>query len=143
MILRIGSQLASLYSERIESLKVGAIAALSFSVAYGLVLVCRLLWLELAIAPLAVPTGTELLVKGGLAWLSGFLFGVTYRYTVSNNQNPFLRDGVVLAFALVRGLAPVEVLSDWSQSSVLIILVVESLFCFAIARFTLERVFEF
>ena len=143
MILRMGSQLASLHSERIESLKVGAIAAVSFSVAYGLMLVCRLLLLELAIAPLAVPTGIELLVKGTVAWLSGFLFGVTYRYTVSNNQNPFLKDGVVLAFALVRGLAPIEVLSSWSQSSVLIMLVGESLFCFAIARFTLERVFKF
>ena len=135
--------MASLYSERIESLKVGAIAAVSFSIAYGLVLVCRLVWLELAIAPLAVPTGIELLVKGAVAWLSGFLFGVTYRYTVSNEQNPFLRDGVVLAFALVRGLAPIEVLSDWSQNAILIILVGESLFCFAIARFTLDRVFKF
>ena len=134
--------MASLHSERIESLKVGAIAAVSFSIAYGLVLVCRLVWLELAIAPLAVPTGIELLVKGAVAWLSGFLFGVTYRYTVSNEQNPFLRDGVVLAFALVRGLAPIEVLSNWSQNAILIILVGESLFCFAIARFTLDRVFK-
>ena len=135
--------MASLHSERIESLKVGAITAVSFSVAYGLVLVCRLVLSELAIAPLAVPTGIELLVKGAVAWLSGFLFGVTYRYTVNSNQNPFLKDGVVLAFALVRGLAPIEVLSDWSQSVILIILVVESLFCFAIARFTLDRVFKF
>lgn len=137
----MGNQWASQHSERIESLKVGAIAACAFTVTYGVMLLARLVWSQWMVA-LAIPTGTDLLVKAGVAWLSGFLFGVTYRYIVSQNQNSYLKDGVVFAFALVRGLAPIEVLSH-SNYSVLIILGGESLGCFAIARLTLDRVFKF
>lgn len=38
---------------------------------------------------------------GGIA-LSGFLFGVTYRYIIRQDRNSHLRGGAVLAFALVR-----------------------------------------
>lgn len=88
-------------------------------------------------------TGVFLFLRAVVAWLSGFLFGVTYRYTVrSEPANPFLKDGVVLAFTLVRGLAPVETVDSSFDGPLLIVLVIESLLCFAIARLTLDRVFK-
>ena len=80
-----------------------------------------------------------LLIKVAIAFLSGFLFGVTYRYAIRDDQNPQLKAGVVLAFGLVRGLAVIEGQPDITDTLwVWGILVIESLIEFAIARFTLD-----
>jgi cellobiose-specific phosphotransferase system component IIC len=133
-------------AERIESLKAGTLAALSFVLAYSLTVVGNGLVLAAqfeGLATLQITSATNLLVNVAIAWLSGFLFGVTYRYVIRSDQNPHLKSGAVLAFGLVRGLAPVEVEQNlteafWSLS----ILGIESILCFAIARFTLDWTFH-
>jgi len=128
-------------AERIESLKAGILTALSFTLAYSIALVCNSLVLAQfeELAALQIPTPVNLLVKVAVAGLSGFLFGVTYRYVIRDDENPHLKSGAVLAFGLVRGLALLEVEQNWMDSFWLLgVLGVESVFCFAIARFTLD-----
>ena len=129
-------------AERIESLKAGILAGLSLVLAYGITMVGNSLVLVAqveALAPLQITTVVNLLVKVAIAFLSGFLFGVTYRYVVRDDKNPHLKSGAVLAFGLVRGLAPVEVEQNLTDSFwVLSVLGVESILCFAIARLTLD-----
>ncbi|HEY9749795.1 MAG TPA: hypothetical protein V6C63_14010, partial [Allocoleopsis sp.] len=80
-----------------------------------------------------------LLISGAIAILAGFLFGVTYRYVIREDQNPHLKSGAVLAFGLVRGLAQVDVGFNlqgtlWPFG----VLAVESILLFAIARLALD-----
>lgn len=129
-------------AERIESLKAGTVGALSVSLAF-LIASLSNSWVLAerfeGLAELQMTTGINWLVSGAIAFLSGFLFGVTYRYVIRDDENPHLKTGTVLAFGLVRGLAQLDIglnLTDtfWSLG----ILGVESIFCFAIACFTLE-----
>lgn len=115
-------------------------AAVAFCLAYGvIILINRLILTEFLEESLLVTKGIALLIKGTAAWIEGFVFGITYRYIVRDDRNPFLKDGAVLAFALVRGLAPVEIVTHWSESFyLLIILGVEGFVCFTIARFALD-----
>jgi hypothetical protein len=129
-------------AERIESLKAGILAGLSLVLAYGITTVGNSLVLVAqveALAPLQITTIVNLLVRMAIAFFSGFLFGVTYRYVIRDDKNPHLKSGAVLAFGLVRGLAPVEVEQNLTDSFwVLSVLGVESILYFAIARFTLD-----
>jgi hypothetical protein len=91
------------------------------------------------LASLQITIAVNLLVRVAAAWLSGFLFGVTYRYVIREDKNPHLKSGAVLAFGLVRGLAPVEVKPNLTEAFwSLGVLGVESILCFAIARLTLD-----
>jgi hypothetical protein len=129
-------------TERIESLKAGTLAAISFTLAYAIAISFNSLILAVRVERLAFLQATleiDLLVKVAIALLSGFLFGVTYRYIVRSDRNSHLKDGAVLAFSLVRGLAPVEISNDLIQNAwVLGVVGVESIFCFAIARWLLD-----
>ncbi|HEY9903949.1 MAG TPA: hypothetical protein V6D43_16235 [Candidatus Sericytochromatia bacterium] len=129
-------------AERIESLKAGILAGLSLVLAYGITTVGNSLVLVAqveALAPLQITTVVNLIVRVAIAFFSGFLFGVTYRYVIRDDKNPHLKSGAVLAFGLVRGLAPVEVEQNLTDSFwVLSVLGVESILYFAIARFTLD-----
>lgn len=132
----------SLGQERIESVKVGVVAALAFVVAdlmfifFDILILARQLEL---LAELPIDIDIQLLLRVAIAWASGFLFGVTYRYVIRDDENPHLKDGAVLAFGIVRGLALLEgtgTISDrfWSSA----ILGVEGIVCFAIARSILD-----
>ncbi len=128
-------------AERIESLKAGILTGLSFTLAYSIVVVGNSLVLAQfeGLAALQISTPVNLLVKVASAGLSGFLFGVTYRYVIRDDENPHLKSGAVLAFGLVRGLALLEMEQNWIDSFWLLsVLGVESVFCFAIARFILD-----
>jgi hypothetical protein len=129
-------------AERIESLKAGTLAALSFTLAYSLIALGNswvLAELFETLAALQITTPVAVLVKVGVAWISGFLFGVTYRYVIRDDKNPHLKDGAVLAFGLVRGLAPVEGQHNLTEAFwSLGVLGIESLLCFAIARLILD-----
>jgi hypothetical protein len=118
------------------------LAGLSLVLAYGITTVGNSLVLVAqveALAPLQITTVVNLLVRVAIAFFSGFLFGVTYRYVIRDDKNPHLKSGAVLAFGLVRGLAPVEVEQNLTDSFwVLSVLGVESILYFAIARFTLD-----
>ncbi|MFM2311930.1 MAG: hypothetical protein RLZZ04_1206 [Cyanobacteriota bacterium] len=139
----------SLVTERIESVKAGifgaatfAVAELVFLLAQGLVLEllpelnhnAALFFGDLGEIELALELGITL----GIGAVSGFLFGVTYRYIIRSDRNSHLNDGAVLAFGLVRGLALGE--KDIVVSELLSLgsFVLQSIFCFAIARLILD-----
>ena len=129
-----GDRVSNSQTERIESLKAGIIGAISFGIAYGVTMVSNLYILENTnIGEL------NLLLRLGAAIFNGLLFGVTYRYIVRTDTNSRLSDGAVLAFSLVRSLALLE-LSENLRSNfyVLIILSIETILCFALARVNLD-----
>jgi hypothetical protein len=140
--MKIVNESPNLTAERIESLKAGTLAAVSFTLAYSITVVGNTLILAEqfeALVSLQITTAVDLLVKVAIAWLSGFLFGVTYRYVIRDDENPHLKDGAVLAFGLVKGLAPAEVAQNLSNGFwSLGVLGVESILCFLVARFTLD-----
>ena len=134
-------------AERLESLKAGLVGALTASVIFG-ALVLAHGWLSLRFVQFAAwspeANSLRLLMGGAIAALSGFLFGITYRYIIRQDQNPHLKTGAVLAFGLVRGLALVEVTLHESIALVpsallpLVLLGVESLLLFAGTRLVLD-----
>jgi hypothetical protein len=73
----------------------------------------------------------------GSGLLSGFLFAVTYRYIIRQDDNAHLRDGAVLAFTLVRsgGLIALPTTED---PLAIAILMGESLIGFAVVRSSLD-----
>lgn len=126
-------------AERFESLKAGTISGLMMAIAY----------LGLAIAFSLVGVGAVTLIPFALGWpsllslasaaLSGFLFGVTYRYAIRQDQNPQLKAGVVMAFGLVRAIAQVEVgLGLYASPIALALLAIESLILFTIVALVLD-----
>lgn len=121
-------------AERIESLKIGCLAAIAFTLAYLIMLLVQFrLFTEFNFGGVQI----------AIAALSGFLFGVTYRYIVQNQENPHLKDGAVLAFGLVRGLVPVETSNGLNEHLLSLSLFLgESLFCFAVARLCLDVTFQ-
>ncbi len=90
--------------ERLESLKTGVLGGLTALSMQGLIGLGHGFiehWSGL-------PALDALLVSATIAALSGFLFAVTYRYVIRQDNNSHLRQGAVLAFSLVRGLPEVE-----------------------------------
>lgn len=137
-------------AERMESLKAGLIGAVGSTLA-------ALIW-ALGVQGLQTAQGVPRealqaglgaiaalgwtipgLAHGAIALLSGFLFGVTYRYVVRQDANPHLKSGAVMAFGLVRGLAEIDQIwptlqPQWSA----MLPVLESVLIFAIARILLD-----
>lgn len=130
----------SLVTERIESVKAGLIGAVAFTLTALVLLVVQGL-----VSDLLLKLNTNF---GVISWISaielaigavsGFLFGVTYRYIIRSDRNSHLQDGAVLAFGLVRGLALVERNLVLSELLFLAGLVLQSIVCFAIARLILD-----
>jgi ABC-type transport system involved in cytochrome c biogenesis permease subunit len=133
-------------AERVESLKAATLGAFCLMLAYSLIALGNHFVLANrfeTLAALEISTLFNGLVKVGVAGLSGFLFGVTYRYAIREDNNPHLQDGVVLAFGLVRGLAPIEAQPNLTEAFGLIaVWGIESVVCFAIARFALDWAIE-
>jgi len=124
-------------AERLESLKAGAIGALSTLFAYSSLTLASL-WLP-QIREQMVGSGAGFGISSSVALLSGFLFGVTYRYIIRADQNPHLKSGAVLAFGLVRGLAQVEGAPYlWELPWLAGLQVIESLGLFIAARLVLD-----
>lgn len=99
--------------ERIESLKAGILAASVASLAFVLLLtVNQFVFLPLLpggwIAPVLIKASLQGLMSIVIATVSGFLFGVTYRYVIRSDTNSQMQSGVVLAFSFVRGLAQID-----------------------------------
>ena len=134
--------LPSLVSERIESVKACLMAAITFTgvdlIAIFLNNFLFILW-GIPFPLLRVTSQLDSLVAVATALVSGFLFGVTYRYIIRNDRNSHLKDGAVMAFGLVRGLALLEATLDKSdQFWSLAILIIEAIIGFAIARYSLD-----
>lgn len=137
----------SLVAERIESVKAGIVGAGAFTITELVILVGKEVVVNLVpnfsfVTSFAATTA----ISGEGIWLlelligavSGFLFGVTYRYIIRNDHNYHLNDGAVLAFGLVRGLALIERNLVLSELLSVLFLIVQSIICFAIARFILD-----
>jgi hypothetical protein len=112
-------------AERLESLKAGVISSVSSVFAF---------LLTSAINTWLLHFQASWLISTIFMGFSGFLFGVTYRYIIRNDNNPHLKSGAVMAFGLVRGLAEID--SSWKYPD--IALAGESIFCFAIAATILD-----
>ena len=123
----------SLVTERIESVKAGVVGAAAFSVAELVFSIGKSLTIDFAIAD-----SWTWIAEIGIGAISGFLFGITYRYVIRNDRNSHLNDGAVLAFGLVRGLALVEKNLNLSELLSLGGLILQSIVCFAIARLVLD-----
>ena len=132
------------FAERLESLKAGTLAALSLLLAFGMAEAANSLILTKSLETLPA-MDFNLLVRGAIALISGFLFGATYRYAIRRDRNPHLKAGVVLAFGLVRGFGQLDVgLSD--DAGILLApnfwlfaaMDAESILMFAIASLTLD-----
>ncbi|MCC3407704.1 MAG: hypothetical protein JGK17_19335 [Microcoleus sp. PH2017_10_PVI_O_A] len=100
------------FAERVESLKAGSVAALSCLLAFGSIALVNTLILAQrwdALAGLQVRAiDLNFGLRGLMAFLGGFLFGVTYRYAIRRDTNPQLKSGVVLAFGLVRAFGQLD-----------------------------------
>ncbi len=129
----------SLVTERIESVKAGILGAVAFAVAEFVIVLAKTLIIDLVAKP---ETTTfiywELSIQLAIGAVSGFLFGVTYRYIIRDERNLHLNDGAVLAFGLVRGLALIEGNFVSSELLPLLFFVFQSVVCFAIARSILD-----
>ncbi|MFM1842831.1 MAG: hypothetical protein RLZZ490_1568 [Cyanobacteriota bacterium] len=125
------------FQERIESVKAGSLAAIAFGSIYGVALVGNH-YFGLTQWP---DTGSLLLgLNLGSSLLSGFLFGVTYRYIIRRDNNSHLRDGAVLAFALVRSGGLIELQPGQTEmAGAIALLMLESLVGFAAARSSLDQ----
>lgn len=129
--------------ERWQSLKAGTLGAIAISLAFILLIGLHSMFL-LANGGVGLPLltwqdGTQWIVSGAIAALSGFLFAVTYRYVVRHDQNPHLKSGAVGAFSLVRGLAQAETI--WHRQAnfpILAVIVLESFLLFGIVRVVID-----
>jgi len=131
----------SLVAERIESVKAGVVGAGSFVLAeLGVVLFKTLVFpsLQEQSSQTTVALNLEWLLPIAIGAVSGFLFGVTYRYIIRDDHNSHLNDGAVLAFGLVRGLALIEGKPVLSELLLLSFLIFQSIIYFAIARSVLD-----
>ncbi|MGK7918560.1 MAG: hypothetical protein AB4080_00935 [Trichodesmium sp.] len=134
------------FAERIESLKAGTLAGISLFLAFGAIALGNNLILAHNFQSLAnleiLALSWDILLQGAIAFISGFLFGVTYRYIIRQDSNPHLKSGAVVAFGSVRGLGQVGVGLN-SQATLidlwpLMILGMESVLAFALAGFVLD-----
>jgi hypothetical protein len=130
----------SLVTERIESVKAGIVGAGAFAIAELVVILVRNLIITFVVehSSTTIVFNVEWLLQLAIGAVSGFLFGVTYRYIIRDDHNFHLNDGAVLAFGLIRGLALIEDNFDLAALLSLIILVMQSIICFAIARLILD-----
>jgi hypothetical protein len=122
--------------ERLESLKAGSITGAIAAIAEGLFQSLQVyVWPKLALTETAELIVTPAFWEAvAIAGLSGFLFGVTCRYAIRQDNNPHLSSGVVLAFGLVRGLAQVRLDEVTLQDTPLVLFaIMESIGLFAIS----------
>lgn len=130
--------LPSLLAERLASLKAGAIASATLTIAELSFKIAEVYGFG-KIRTIFDSVELDWIISVGIAAISGFLFGVTYRYIVRNDRNSHLQDGAVLAFGIVRGLALVEGWASLSDDLLFLgWLFGKSLIGFAIARFSLD-----
>ena len=133
--------------DRIESLKTAAVSGMAAGLtAAGILGIRRILALGIEEALQSILSGlggSSFGVGVAIAALSGSLFGITYRYAIRRDRNLQINLGVILAFALVRGLALVNVAAALSLGGWPFLTgVLESLLIFAMAGTALEIAFQ-
>jgi hypothetical protein len=137
-------------TERIESLKAGIFAGVIALITWFFLQLIDLCLLGQTFSLVNWPINTNFIwqsfFSGAIALISGFLFGVTYRYIVRQDDNVHLKSGAIAAFGLVQGLGAVnqgiwrnqgpifQFTYIWSYS----VQCLESLLIFAIAGLCLD-----
>jgi hypothetical protein len=121
--------------ERIESVKAGSLGGITAGISYGSIAI-----VEASILPEYLGSLISLSLEAAISIVTGFLFGVTYRYIIRTDRNDHLNSGAVLAFGLVRGLAQIDV-SKFELSQIWLdgLVVGKSILLFSIARYLLDR----
>jgi hypothetical protein len=133
-------------AERLESLKAGIIGGVWVCLAFIVSSLVNTLVLARYFPILGLenqPLNVNFLLSLAIAFFSGLLFGVTYRYIIRLDNNPQLKAGGVFAFGLVRGLTQIEV--GWNSTAILlpyVVLAFESVLWFAIAAFALDSAMQ-
>lgn len=132
----------NLVTERIESVKAGIFASAVFGFMDVLVILVNHSLRNIGIdwQLWQITSITDLAFRLAIAISTGFLFGVTYRYIIRNDRNNHLQEGAILAFGLVRGLALIE---GTAMTPLWLLLIGESIGCFAIASFGLNTAMKF
>ncbi len=130
------------FLERIESIKAGilsgSIAFLTFSLLMSFNLLILANQFEL-LEEIAITFDIRLIIRSVFAFISGFLFGITYRYVVRSDQNPHLGSGALLAFGLVRGLGEIDSRLNTQDNGLLFtVIVAESILLFAVTQIILD-----
>ncbi len=120
--------------ERIESVKAGSLSGITAGISY-----VTIATIDRFILPEYSRSLISLGLEAAISIVTGFLFGVTYRYIVRTDRNDHLNSGAVLAFGLVRGLAQIDVSNFelnqvWSDG----LIVGKSILLFSIARYLLD-----
>jgi hypothetical protein len=128
--------------ERIESVKAGSLSGIAAGMSYCLIMTVDKFLLggySKSIVSLGLEVSFAQCRLCLIAIVTGFLFGVTYRYIIRTDRNDHLNAGAVLAFGLVRGLAQVDV-SEFELSRIWMdgLIVGKSILLFAIARYALD-----
>jgi hypothetical protein len=121
--------------ERIESVKAGSLSGITAGISYvSIAMIDRLMLPEYSRSLISLG------LEAAISIVTGFLFGVTYRYIVRTDRNDHLNSGAVLAFGLVRGLAQIDV-SKFELSQIWLngLIVGKSILLFSIARYLLDR----
>jgi hypothetical protein len=120
--------------ERIESVKAGSLSGITAGISY-----VAIAMIEILMLPESSRSLVSLGLEAAISIVTGFLFGVTYRYIVRTDRNNHLNSGAVLAFGLVRGLAQIDV-SKFELSQIWIdgLIVGKSILLFSIARYLLD-----
>lgn len=121
--------------ERIESVKAGSLSGITAGISYG-----SIAMIEIFSLPEYSRSLISLGLEAAISIVTGFLFGVTYRYIVRTDRNDHLNSGAVLAFGFVRGLAQIDV-SKFELAQIWLdgLVVGKSILLFSIARYLLDR----
>lgn len=120
--------------ERIESVKAGSLSGIAAGMSY-----CLMMTVDRLVLGGSARSIVSLRLEVSILIITGFLFGVTYRYIIRTDRNDHLNSGAVLAFGLVRGLAQIDVSKvELSQIWMDGLIVGKSILLFSIARYTLD-----
>ena len=121
--------------ERIESVKAGSLSGISAGISY-----VAIATIERLSIPEYLPSLISLGLGAVIAIVTGFLFGITYRYVIRTDRNDHLNSGAVLAFGLVRGFAQIDV-SEFELSQIWLdgLILGKSILLFSVARYVLDR----
>jgi uncharacterized membrane protein YesL len=132
-------------AERLESLKAAILA--SFGAIFAFTIISQINNLiQIKFLILSSTFDLHWWLSATIVLFSGFLFGVTYRYIIRDDNNFQLKAGGVMAFALVRGLVQAEnklaMVSDindiFSLALPLAVLLAENVFLFSLAAILLD-----
>lgn len=134
--------MSNIQGERFESIKVGMLGGFSFFLTSIFTLFFNNFLLvkhSQIFISLIVNYDLNLAIQLAIAFFTGFLFGVTYRYIIRTDENHHLNDGAVLAFGLIRGLVYLEIYDNIIENIYpILILVIESLLSFLMVRLILD-----